>query len=205
MNLQRKEKNNQQSYKEFDMKHFTPQSLREWVIAVTALAGLITGTLSGGYKVAKEIGWVDNLEKGNTVLAKEHVGEQPLSYNAIIDTDSDTLTVSIFKNGDALVKRVWEDQSGATQRSTRWIPKRDWDSIVGIKLDLDNTAYAAEMKSVKPKAREIYIGQTSEGYSVYAQEFLGIRLECIVVDEATGEIIKKVTVPCEQHIVKPTE
>lgn len=183
------------------MKRFTPQSLQEWIIAVTALVGLITGTLSGGYKVAKEIGWVDQIEKGNTVLAKEHVGEQPKAFSTIIDTDTDTLTVAIFKNGDALVRRVWEDATGNTQRSARWIPKRDWDTIVSTQWTFTNTAYAAEPK--RAKAKEIYVGQTTDGFSVYAQEFLGIRLECIIVDESTGEIIKKVAAPCENYIVKP--
>lgn len=188
------------------MKRFTPQSLQEWVIAITALLGLLSGTLSGGYKVAKQFGFVDQLEKGNTVLAKEHIGEQPVSFATIIDTDTDTLTVSVYKNGDALVKRAWEDHAGETQRSTRWIPKRDWDSIVYLQLG-GGTAYAAEpIRKIKP--REVFVGQTSKGHSVYAHEFLGIRLECIIVDEGTGEIIKRVSAPCEQHceqVTKPSE
>lgn len=185
-----------------------PESLKEWGQAIALVVGLMTASAGSLYGFGIKTGlWGGQIENVNRILAQEHIGETPTTEVIVVNTDTDFQAVKVYPNDDTLYFRRYEDQNGKMQRINRWTSKRSIESIIesgNIKFPtLINSAYAQE----KPKGKankiikEIYIGKTAEGFSVYRIEWLKMGLTCMVLDEGTGEIIDDdLPVPCEQYI-----
>lgn len=184
----------------------TPEGLKQWLAAITVALGLMGSSVGGVYTFAVKNGiWGGRLEKANKILADEHVGEEPVQKVVITDLEDDYQVVKIYKDGDTLYHRKYVDAAGELQRVSRWTSKRSLESILGVAWQLDNVAYAGH-RGANKVLKEIYIGQTAEGHSVYRLLWAGsngiaFESDCAVVDEGTGSYVSRdLPEPCEQYV-----